>query len=246
MKLRTVVVLTAVVAGGVGLSAPAFAATFADYSATSSFDNIQWTAAAGGLGGALTAVGASPNADLSFLGVSTLSNLSTTFVYHGTSSAAAVSSGGYIIQPDLAGRFKFVYGGPAFAYNGHTYSSGDVLLSGSFTGADIVGRAGSSAGNVNDATLAGGTITFHSPLVSFGSGQRSYSIEMTSIASPLGVTGSQLNSFGAVSTGSFEAAIGGGGNQGVPEPASWALILIGVGAIGGALRRRGCPAPTAG
>jgi hypothetical protein len=164
--------------------------------------------------------------------------LPTTLTYTGSGSGAAVSAGGYLIQPDLSGSFKFVYAGSGFSFGGHSYGAGATLLSGAFSGADLIGKAGSSAGNVNDATLAGGTISFSSPLISFGPGDKAYSIEMTSIGPPMSASGGALNSFGAVSTGSFQAALTTGGGQGVPEPGTWALMIVGIGGVGLALRRK--------
>ena len=242
MRISTVTVLATALAGALGASAPAYAVTFADYAATGTGDNIQWTQSASGTSGVLSnTAGASVSFQFLTPSLSGLGVLPATFTYSATAPAndPAVSAGGYLIQPNLSGSFSFVYTGPGFTSGGHNYGAGATLLSGAFTGTDIIGKSGSSAGNVNDATLTGGTITFSSPLLSFGSGDRSYSIEMTSIAFPLGAgAGNSLNSFGAVSTGSFEAAITGGGNQGVPEPATWALMIVGVGCIGLALRRR--------
>ena len=244
MRLSTVAVLGATLAAGLGAGAPAYAVTFADYSASSSFDNIVWTQSNSGTSGTLATIG-SPGAAVNFQfltpSLSALGELPAVLVYKasGPSSDAATAAGGYLIQPNLSGSFRFIYEGSGFTANGNTYNAGATLLQGSFKGTDIVGQNGSSAGNVNDATLSGGTITYSSPILKFGSGDKSYSIEMTSIANPLGANaGQSLNSFGAVSTGSFESVLSGGGNLGVPEPSTWALMLIGVGALGSALRRR--------
>jgi hypothetical protein len=240
MKLSTVF-LAAAAAGVAAVSAPAYAAqTFADYSAVGVGANLEWTQDAGGTGGKLT-TGAGSAVSLDLLSIPGLDNLPATLIYHASSPAGnpAMVLGSYLDQPNLSGNFRFIYTGPGFTAGGASYSSGDVLLSGHFTGADLIGKAGSSAGNVNDATLTGGTIVYHSPLLKFGPGQRSYSIEMTSITPALGATGGMsLNDFTSVSTGSFEAGLTRGGNQGVPEPATWALMMVGVGALGMSLRRK--------
>ena len=76
-----------------------------------------------------------------------------------------------------------------------------------------------------------------SAFLKFGTGEQDFALELTSIANPLSATaGKALNSFGAVSTGSFDSALTGGGNLSVPEPDSWALMLIGLGGLGLALR----------
>jgi hypothetical protein len=241
MKSPTVFVLAAMVAGAAAVSAPAHAAqTFADYSAVGTGANIEWTQTAGGTGGKLT-TGAGSAVSLDLLSIPGLDNLPATLIYHGSSPAGnpAVALGAYLDQPNLSGNFRFIYTGPGFTSGGNNYVAGDVLLSGHFTGADLIGKNGSSAGNVNDATLTGGTIVYHSPLLKFGPGQRSYSIEMTSITPALGAgAGQSLNDFTAVSTGSFEAGLSRGGNQGVPEPGAWALMMVGVGGLGMALRRK--------
>ena len=71
-------------------------------------------------------------------------------------------------------------------------------------------------------------------------GDKGFSLSLTSIFPTLSASGgSGLNSFGAVSTGSFYSELtSGGGVGGVPEPASWALMLVGVGLLGGSLRDR--------
>jgi hypothetical protein len=232
----------AVAAGGFGVAAPAYAVTFADYFASSTDNNMQWTQGSGATGGVLSTTG-TPGAAVGFEfltpSLSGLGALPAIFVYEAHGTGAAGSGFGYLFQNDLSGTFNFIYNGAPLTVNGHTYTAGASLLSGDFTGAGIVGQNGSSAGNANDATLSGGTITFHSPFFAFdNTQQKSYSIEMTSIAFPLNaVPGQSLDDFGAVSTGSFEAGIATGGNFGIPETATWAMMLIGVGGIGLALRR---------
>jgi len=220
-------------------------------SAPPAFNNLEWTQSGSGTGGTLTATGAgrnSANVSFSFLDPSlvSLSSLPALFSYTGTAGSGnpANQGFGFIAQDGLSGSFSFTYTGSSDLVVGtHTYHTGANLLSGTFGGANITGMSGATAGGVNDATTSGGTLTFTSDFLTFGSGARAYSFSMTSIADPLSAgAGQSLDSFGAVSGGSFQAEITGGGNQGVPEPGVWTMIILGFGAVGFTVRRRRSPA----
>ncbi len=233
----------AVVAG-----AQANAATFADYSAFSNDANLAWTQSGDFASGTLatTGVGGVAKTYFSFLdpSLSALSNLGANFTLTATGSASdpAQTLFGQIVEPNLSGSFSFIYSGSApLTVGSHTYTTGANLLSGTFSGAEIIGPAGGSTGSVQDAILSGGAITYSSDFLQFSStGDKGLSLELTSVLPSLNAFGGDsLNDFSGVSTGSFAADIsGGGGGGGVPEPATWTMLLVGFGAIGASLRRR--------
>ena len=236
MSRRSIATLVAGVAASLCAAAAANATTFADFGPNSSDANLAWTstgAASGAL--ATTGAGASANVYFSFLnpGVSSLHGLDAVFTLAATSSQAATLSGaGNLNQDNINGTFSFTYSGMApLMVGGHTYLTGANLLSGSYTGANLVGPAGGGTTSFQDSTLAGGVVTYTSDFETFTSGPRGFSLALTSVIPSLTATpGASLDSFTGVSDGSFRA--------GVPEPASWALMLIGIGAVGGLARRR--------
>ena len=229
-------------------TAPAQATTFADYGGADSFNNIQWTQSDAVTGGTLSSVSATTDTAPVFFSFLTptllsLAHLQAVFSFTGTAPDAspALSFSGFLAQPNLAGSFSFTYAGSAdLVVGSHTYHTGANLLSGTFGGGNILGQSGATSGTTVDATSAGGALSFASDFLSFlATGDRSFSLSMTSINDALNAgAGQSLDSFGAVTTGSFEAPISGGGGQGVPEPATWALMLLGFGAVGLTLRRR--------
>lgn len=249
MKFFGIAAIAAGAVAGLLAAGPSQATTFAEYGAADSFNNLQWTQSAAATGGTLSATSATTDTAPVFFSFLTptllsLAHLQATFSFTGTApdGSPASSFAGILAQPNLAGGFSFIYAGaPDLVVDGHTYHTGANLLSGTFGGAAIVGQNGATSGSTLDATSSGGTVNFTSDFLTFMAvGDRSFSLSMTSVLDPLNASaGQSLDSFGAVSTGSFEAAIGGGGGQGgVPEPASWALMILGFGAVGLTLRRR--------
>jgi hypothetical protein len=249
MKFLGMAAIAAGAVAGLLAAAPSQAATFADYSAADGFNNVQWTqsdAFTGGVLSSTSSTGGPASVYFSFLTPSLLSlaHLQATFSFTGTAPDGnpAASFAGFLAQPNLAGNFAFTYAGaPDLVVDGHTFHTGANLLSGTFGGAAIVGQNGATSGSTLDATSSGGSLVFHSDFLTFlATGDRAFALSMTSIADPLHASpGQSLDSFGAVSTGSFQADIAGGGNQGgIPEPATWAMMILGFGAVGLTLRRR--------
>jgi len=260
MRLPTLAALAVGFTAVVGAAAPAQAITFADFSATDSNSNIQWTQSAAGTGGSLNttnALGAaSADVKFSFLtpGLASLANLPAQFNFNGTvaNGTPAINTFGFLIQNGLTGNFSFTYTGANVTLGSVNLTTGANLLSGVFGGANITGMNNATAGGVNDATSSGGVLAFTSDFVTFPGGtQKAYSLSMTSIADPIfgtpGLTtapGQSLGNFAAVTTGSFEADLtGGGGQGGVPEPGTWALMIVGFASVGWAIRRKSRPDP---
>ncbi|HEV2363672.1 MAG TPA: PEPxxWA-CTERM sorting domain-containing protein [Caulobacteraceae bacterium] len=246
MKSFTLAVAAAGAASALALAAPAYATTFADYSATSSNANLVWTRTDASHGSmSTTGVGDTASVYFSFLNptLSSLANIGATFTLSATSTGAAFTdTSGDLVQPDLSGTFSFV-STSAFTVGGKSYAAGTNLLSGAFSGAEILGQG--SAGVTKDSVLSGGTVTFtsgiDSSLLSFSGApgsDRGFSLELTSTTPIYAKQGHVLRSFSADSTGSFSATLSRGGGQGIPEPAAWSMMLVGFGLAGYALRRR--------
>jgi hypothetical protein len=129
--------------------------------------------------------------------------------------------------------FSIIYTGPNTTLNGYEVNTGANLLSAKFTNIWIQGVRVANAGAASDSDPTPGTITFTSDFLNFGTTvQRGLSWDLTSIAPVLGFqAGKALPSFSASIAGSFSA-------EGIPEPMTWALMIMGFGAAGAMLRRR--------
>jgi hypothetical protein len=135
-------------------------------------------------------------------------------------------------QGGIGGSFTFIYEGPTTTFMGHTYTH-DVtnLLTGVYTLARIDG-AGSS-GSFHDSTNIG-TVTFTSDIIANlpTADARDFSYSLVSITPSLSFTpGKALNTFKAGASGIFSAGF-------VPEPGTWAMLLLGFGGLGGLMRAR--------
>ncbi len=150
------------------------------------------------------------------------------------------------IQPGLSGTFSFLstsaitVTGPGFVTT--TYAAGSNLLSGTFTGGSLVAsRLGTSGATFASGTI-GTNISFTSDFLSFSALSeldRATSLTAISPASFPAANGA-LRSFRAVTNGQFSAdpkptALAA---TVVPEPATWALLMIGFGMVGAAARSR--------
>jgi hypothetical protein len=244
---------TLVAAGALGLAAPAMAdvETFASYNQVNQGNSLRWvkTASGGSLYTTSTSTATVPGAvavNFTYLtnSLSSLGPLSASFSMNLTAANGnpAFSGGGFLVQGGLTGSFSFTYTGADFTIGSTTYSSGTNLLSGTIGDASIAGASGGSSGGVSASTANGNAISFTSDILSFADASSyDFALTLTQIASVLNrpSSTSSLRDFRAASTGSFSSdpaptvpALG------VPETATWAMMLVGFGAIGGALRSR--------
>jgi hypothetical protein len=114
------------------------------------------------------------------------------------------------------------------------------LLTISFTNAVLSGTLGSGAATFDGGQTLIGTATFSSDFINFtGSSQRSFALGFSAVTPTisLGPAG-MLNSFTADSDGTFSFEGGGGGGNVIPEPATWAMMILGFGGVGVLMRRR--------
>ena len=169
--------------------------------------------------------------------LSGLGFLSSTLTLSATSTALIPL--GQLDQPGIGGSFKFTYTGLApITYKGVTIHTGANLLSGTFSGADITTGVG-SGGGVGSFLNDNATAVFASDLLTLTGPNEGFSWDLGSVSPHLVfISGKRLNSFKAVSGGSFFEDIAGGGGGGTPEPTSWALMVAGFGLAGGALRAK--------
>ena len=141
-----------------------------------------------------------------------------------TANTPAATSGPIIEQEVASGTIAFTRVTP---FNGLTN-----LLTIQFTNAQLWGPGGGRGLNLIGSDAAG-TVTYTSDFLDFTNtiGQ-DYSIALTGLSVPLQIgNGGLLKSFTADITGTLSV-------QAVPEPATWAMMIIGFAGVGGALRQR--------
>jgi len=170
--------------------------------------------------------------------------LAATFDFTAAQTAAATTSGtAPTVAAPFSGSFDYYYSGATTTNSGITLTHGELLLGGTFSTAAFSGTAGASGAGLADDSLSG-SVTYTSgisatdlPLAATG---QSFSLAFINISPSLKVLGSgDIRAFLATGDGQFSADMtttGGGG--GTPEPATWALMLIGIGGVGAAVRRR--------
>ncbi len=234
MKHKTMAAMAALgLAAGLVSAAPAGAVTFATFNPVG------------------------PGSNISLSGLTLSSNAAVTFDYLSAALAplgdlpaqlqlTAIETGaiaqGPVVIGSFDGAFSLIYTGATRTAGAYTVHTGDDLLSGTFLGSVFTGYG--SAGSLIDSVLAGGLVSFTSnKFVTFdGLGDSGLALAMTSITPTVNVTLGALTPFSAVSQGGFAAdGVANGGGGGVPEPATWALMLTGFGLAGAAIRRRAKP-----
>lgn len=147
----------------------------------------------------------------------------------GTTTTAATTVP-IVDQSNVSGSFIITSVAGFFVGITH-YSAGTILLSGNWTKGDIAGKGTSGAASAS--TLTSSVINFSSGVAGAVSGKipRDLVLNLDAIAPMLtAAPGKALQTFKANADGAFA--------QAVPEPATWVMMMVGVGAIGAASRRR--------
>jgi len=241
-SLRKLTVACGVLVAVAAMASPSWAAKFAQFSQVpaSPGPNVLWnnpgnTTSASLTSGLLGRPTAVP-IQFSFLGIGSLSgihNVNSVLVLNsGVTATPAVGVGGVVDQPGLAGSFQILYNGVADIVIGAThYHTGANLLSGVFASADVAGKG--TVGAAFGATASGSTVTFTSDFINFASSvKRDFVLNLDAISPVLAANpGKALRTFTANADGAFAAT-------GVPEPSTWAVMIVGLGMIGGVYRRR--------
>ncbi len=225
--------------GALALSAsvPAAASvTFAVYNpvpnASAPLDNVQLVGTSSS--GTLTSFGAGSPVIFDYTqGASliALGNLDANLILNATETPA----GAPLAYFD--GTLSLIYSGPTETVGSITLTQNVTnLLTDTFTGAQF--SEATTAANLIDSDFIG-TVNYTSDLVTFVPGtDENFSLGITA-ASPISFYSSgYLKSFSGVSQGSFAATPVGSGGGGTPEPATWALMILGVAGIGFAARTK--------
>ncbi len=190
-----------------------------------------------------------------------VTNVNALYTFSGVvakGSGAGIPTSGPFSQTGFSsGAFSFVttsaitLTGPSFVPT--TYSAGSLLLGGSFTNGQITGVIGATSGGIAASGTVGPTISLTSDFLDFTNVmQLDLAQSLTAVLAPRGrPVGFQKNNGNNGSITNFTAVVGGQFSSdplpiqnflvppsNVPEPQSWALMVIGFGMLGVASRRR--------
>ncbi len=238
-------ILGAAAAASVFAAVPAAAVStiFAQIVPTGSDRNFLW-ARTNGNGGNFyttsTANGTAPGATsvlFSLVGSPVPLSLAANLLLSGTTvnDPLGTSTGVFSQQIDS---FTFnITSASSFCWGQTCLNAGDTLLSGSVSNAAITGVIGDLQGSLNGAGPLT-TISYASPLVTFDMGSNlAFNFGLTNLDRAfVGSARNSLGSFRGNIDGTFSSDPVPAFN--VPEPGTWALMIVGMGLVGVARRRR--------
>jgi len=262
MKALTLFASAAVAAATVAASAaPADAAVllFATFNTgTSNTSNIDWVKSGSGghlfttSSGTATTLGAAA-VKFTFLGDPALpdfDNLKANFTLNATvTNTPAQFDGSTYTQTGLnSGAFSFVYAGPSQTLDGiHLVKNSTVLLSGTFNDAWMQGAGG--VGGLDVTVGNGGSAHFTSSIYDLSDtqpGSDEFALHLSNVSPHFsavnpstGCVNNVCSHVGTTALNSFRAHAGGDFQfNAVPEPSTWALMILGFGGAGAMLRQR--------
>jgi len=158
-----------------------------------------------------------------------------TFSFRAVGSEAAVVAGGVAFQDFNSGLFSLTTSAPV-SFLGRT---GTNILSGTFTGGTLSGQVRGLSPTFQvtiPASELNSTSDFYPPERFFLS---NFSLGMSDANRGLQIgTNGRVANFNASSVGTFGALDIGGNPSAVPEPGTWAMMILGFGLVGVAMRRR--------
>jgi len=244
MKSLTAFASAAVLAATLAVAAaPAHASVFAQFSPDTNSSDYKWIK--NNTGGEFISTGTATDTTATAVAThfsfidptyAALSFLNAAFTIDATAAqgnpATLAPGPGTWTQTGLTGSFHFVYTGPTQTIDGFNLVSGVThLLDGVFTDAWIQGAGGTGSTNVTIGN--GGSASYSSDIVNFAGvtpGSEEFAFNLLNVSPHFGASANKaLNSFTSNGGGNFSAA-------GVPEPATWGLMIVGFGGLGLVLR----------
>ncbi len=139
--------------------------------------------------------------------------------------------GNTLFQRNIGGSFQIIYNGKTKVINGHLFTNHVTnLLSGTYSNAFLIGKDGGHRADFR----SGGLVSFTSDVLNL-TGQTGDYFDLTILG--IKKYSADLDNKDSVNT-FIGRANGVFGTGGVPEPSAWAIMITGMGLVGGALRRR--------
>ena len=148
-----------------------------------------------------------------------------------TATETTVGNDQFFSQGGYTGSFIDTYVGPTGTVDGvHLVKNVTVLLSGNFINGVVMGTNTIVPAKGIGGTFDADVTSYTSPYGPFAPGGFDFRMELTNASKDWGLDGPILRTTSLQGFGMFGST--------VPEPASWSLMLLGVGALGATLRRR--------
>jgi hypothetical protein len=257
-KISAIAVCAAFSGALISTSAQAVVTTFASFSPLAGGSNVRWQnsdGAANGTGGSFYSIGswsstaaAARAVSFSFFQPSLASQVNGVTALFSMNAAAPSGNGvslnnNVLTQGGTAGSMSFI-STSAITINDRVYAAGSNLLTATFGNSSIAGARLGTTASFTGSDGAGDNVVFSSDFLDFTNAFDSdFNIAMTGVfsglqATPTGASpNSALRTFRATAGGSFSTDMGDVVPP-LPEPDSWALMVIGLGLVGTSLRRK--------